>query len=52
MPPLAKFGVVALLAVPLCFALAYGLQKLLGAARGISAVWHGAVALSRCREAD
>jgi hypothetical protein len=30
MPPLAKFGVVTLIAVPLCFALGYGLRKLPG----------------------
>jgi glucan biosynthesis protein C len=33
MPPLAKFGLVTLLAVPLCFALAYGLRRLPGVAR-------------------
>jgi hypothetical protein len=35
MPPLAKFGLVALIAVPLCFALGYGLRKLPGVARVI-----------------
>jgi hypothetical protein len=28
LPPLVKFGIVALLAVPLCFLLAYGLRRL------------------------
>jgi glucans biosynthesis protein C len=33
LPPLAKFGLVALLALPLCFGLAYGLRKLPGVRR-------------------
>jgi fucose 4-O-acetylase-like acetyltransferase len=33
MPPLAKFGVVTFIAMPLCFTLAYGLRKLPGVAR-------------------
>ena len=30
--PLAKFGIVTVIALPLCFALAYGLRRLLGVA--------------------
>ncbi|HEU5100925.1 MAG TPA: acyltransferase family protein [Roseiflexaceae bacterium] len=33
LPPLAKFGVVALVAVPLCFGLAYALRRLPGVRR-------------------
>ena len=33
MPALAKFGLVTLIAVPLCFALGYGLRKLPGVRR-------------------
>jgi peptidoglycan/LPS O-acetylase OafA/YrhL len=33
MPPLAKFGLVTLIAVPLCFGLGYGLRKLPGVRR-------------------